>query len=144
MKLIALLFMLSSLQKFRTSKRNDPSSSMRSNALHLYKKASFAAVTGKALFGNETTVTKIEFVLKYPQFLISVTTEYDPHVLSMNMDDEKSELDFPGVDICFHDLTLSIEVGQKSVDVVDHVTGRVQAKTMTALMGGSGAGKCVQ
>jgi ABC-type multidrug transport system fused ATPase/permease subunit len=143
MKLIALLFMLSSQQKFRTSKRDGPSSSRRSS-LHLLRRAPSSALFGKALRVNETTVTKSEFVLKYPQFLISVTTEYDRDVQLPIMDDEKSELDSQGVDICFQGLSLSIKVGEKSVDVVDHVTGRVEAKTMTALMGGSGAGKCVQ
>jgi ABC-type dipeptide/oligopeptide/nickel transport system ATPase component len=47
----------------------------------------------------------------------------------------------PGVDICFHNLSLAVKVADKSINVVDNVTGRVQAKTMTALMGGSGAGE---
>ena len=46
-----------------------------------------------------------------------------------------------GVDLCFKDLSLSVEIGKKKVDVVNKVTGRLRGKTMTALMGGSGAGK---
>lgn len=46
-----------------------------------------------------------------------------------------------GVDICFKDLCLEVTVAQKKINVVNNVTGRLQAKTMTALMGGSGAGK---
>ena len=50
-------------------------------------------------------------------------------------------VDEPGVDICFKNLSLSVKVADKTINVVDNVTGRVQAKTMTALMGGSGAGE---
>lgn len=46
-----------------------------------------------------------------------------------------------GIDIAFQDLSLLVKVGGKSVDVIDCVTGRIQARTMTALLGASGAGK---
>jgi ABC-type dipeptide/oligopeptide/nickel transport system ATPase component len=55
--------------------------------------------------------------------------------------DDESRGQYPGVDISFEDLSLSIKVGDDVIDVVDKVTGRIRAKTMTALMGGSGAGK---
>lgn len=45
------------------------------------------------------------------------------------------------VDITFEDLSLTVQAGEKPVNVVNHVSGRIQAGTLTALMGGSGAGK---
>lgn len=56
---------------------------------------------------------------------------------------EMSERDnqSPGIDICFKNLSLTVKVANEPINVVDNVTGRVRAKTMTALMGGSGAGK---
>ena len=47
-----------------------------------------------------------------------------------------------GIDIAFQNLQLEIKVtGKKSINVVDDVTGRIRKGTMTAIMGGSGAGK---
>ena len=46
-----------------------------------------------------------------------------------------------GVDIAFEDLSLYVTVGGQKTQVLDRVTGRLEKKTMTALMGGSGAGK---
>lgn len=47
------------------------------------------------------------------------------------------------VDLAFRDLSLTVTVGEEGnkVNVVNHVSGRIQAGTMGALMGGSGAGK---
>jgi ABC-type lipoprotein export system ATPase subunit len=47
----------------------------------------------------------------------------------------------PGVDITFVDLSLAVKVGDMSSNVVNHVSGRMRASTMNALMGGSGCGK---
>lgn len=74
-------------------------------------------------------ITKEVFVEYYPGFLYQI--------LTMPAEDTQSGI---GVDICFKDLSLAVHVAGKSVNVVDHVSGRVKAKTMTALMGGSGAG----
>ena len=38
------------------------------------------------------------------------------------------------------DLSLTIQLGDSTLNVVDSVSGRIRKKTMTALMGGSGAG----
>mmetsp|Transcript_20466 Transcript_20466/g.33924 ORF Transcript_20466/g.33924 Transcript_20466/m.33924 type:complete len:1212 (+) Transcript_20466:224-3859(+) len=47
-----------------------------------------------------------------------------------------------GIDIAFQHLQLAVKVGRdKYINVVDDVTGRIQKGTMTALLGGSGAGK---
>lgn len=84
-----------------------------------------------------TTINREDFVEHYPQLVIDIMLE----------DHEEDEIDIAGmpdllgVDICFQDLSLSINLGQKTVKVVDEVTGRIRAKTMTAIMGGSGAGK---
>ena len=75
------------------------------------------------------------FVQNYPQLLIDVMLNEDHEYVS------NDQINFRGVDLCFKDLSLSIQLGKKSVDVVKNVTGRIRGKTMTALMGGSGAGK---
>jgi ABC-type transport system involved in cytochrome bd biosynthesis fused ATPase/permease subunit len=47
-----------------------------------------------------------------------------------------------GIDITFQNLKLVVKVGRNDfVNVVDDVSGRIQKGTMTALLGGSGAGK---
>jgi ABC-type glutathione transport system ATPase component len=92
---------------------------------------------------SKNVISRAEFVEYYPKFLIAITVENEP-TTRMAMASERHDsdaVDFPGVDICFKDLSLAVKVGDKSVNVVDHITGRVRAKTMTALMGGSGAGK---
>jgi ABC-type glutathione transport system ATPase component len=77
------------------------------------------------------------FIRNYPQLLMAVMLNDDGDCADDNTDMMESR----GVDLCFTDLSLSIKLGKKSVDVVNKVTGRIRAKTMTALMGGSGAGK---
>jgi len=76
------------------------------------------------------------FTQNYPQLLMDVMLGEDKE-----SDDSIKRRDFRGVDISFKDLSLSIKLGKKTVDVVNKVTGRIRGKTMTALMGGSGAGK---
>ena len=49
--------------------------------------------------------------------------------------------DARGLDVTFEHLTLTVKVGEKPVNVVDDVTGRLVSNTMTAVMGGSGSGK---
>mmetsp|Transcript_31805 Transcript_31805/g.77040 ORF Transcript_31805/g.77040 Transcript_31805/m.77040 type:complete len:1246 (-) Transcript_31805:208-3945(-) len=78
---------------------------------------------------RHTGIAREIFVLHYPTFLMQVYTEKDVV--------DTSE----GVDICFKDLCLEVTVAKKQINVVNNVTGRLRAKTMTALMGGSGAGK---
>ena len=76
------------------------------------------------------------FIQNYPQLLMNVMVNKDGE-----NDDCTEVKDFRGVDLCFKDLSLSIKVGKTTIDVVKKVTGRIRGKTMTALMGGSGAGK---
>ncbi len=47
---------------------------------------------------------------------------------------------YEGVDLAFQNLSLELTMGSKKVNVVNQVSGRLPAHTMTALMGGSG--KC--
>ena len=85
-------------------------------------------------------ISRPDFVEYYPQLLLEITTEADYQMGEPDGDDA-SRGQCPGVDISFQDLSLSIKVGDNVINVVDKVTGRIRAKTMTALMGGSGAGK---
>jgi ABC-type multidrug transport system fused ATPase/permease subunit len=86
---------------------------------------------------------KEDFVEHYPQLLLEIMIDADSPAGEPEGDDNIATWNYPGIDICFKDLSLSIQVGEKAINVVDKVTGRVRAKTMTALMGGSGAGKAV-
>jgi len=82
-------------------------------------------------FGRQisTTIDKGTFITQYPFVL--------HHVSNGGHSDEIPK----GVDIAFKDLSLHVTVGGQTTPVLDNVTGRLERKTMTALMGGSGAGK---
>lgn len=88
------------------------------------------------------TIGRAEFIENYPKLLKDVVTtnaarrDSKSGENSAAMDEECTT-----IDITFEDLSLSVELAQKKVYIVDHVTGRLRAQTMTALMGGSGAGK---
>jgi ABC-type multidrug transport system ATPase subunit len=85
----------------------------------------------------QSNVTREEFIENYPQLLMDIMLEKEE-------EDDYSAVtspDFMGVDICFTNLSLSVKVGKQSAKVVDGVTGRIRAKTMTGILGGSGAGK---
>eukprot|EP00532_Pseudo-nitzschia_australis_P020819 CAMPEP_0168291848 /NCGR_PEP_ID=MMETSP0142_2-20121227/6616_1 /TAXON_ID=44445 /ORGANISM="Pseudo-nitzschia australis, Strain 10249 10 AB" /LENGTH=897 /DNA_ID=CAMNT_0008239483 /DNA_START=9 /DNA_END=2702 /DNA_ORIENTATION=+ len=91
-----------------------------------------ASVSGKK---SHMMIDRKLFVQNYPQLLMDVMLKEDYR------DDITELTDFNGVDLCFKDLSLSIKLGKQTVNVVNKVTGRIRGKTMTALMGGSGAGK---
>jgi ABC-type multidrug transport system ATPase subunit len=97
-----------------------------------------SSVGQRAAVQTDMTIGRADFIENYPQLLIDIMLEDDDEV-----DDIFGEQkpDFMGVDICFKDLSLSIKLGKQSVKVVDGVTGRIQAKSMAAILGGSGAGK---
>jgi len=86
--------------------------------------------------GRQKGISKPEFVERYPAYLGAVT-----------MPDWKSEsvadlgANDLGLDVAFEDLCLTVRVGKREVNVVDHVSGRLRSNTMTAFMGGSGCGK---
>jgi len=80
-----------------------------------------------------------DFVEHYAAFLVQVTESKES-----SQDDSAvvdGEVTSCGVDLTFEDLCLKVRVGGKEINVVNNVSGRLQAATMTALMGGSGAGK---
>jgi ABC-type multidrug transport system ATPase subunit len=86
-------------------------------------------------------IRRDDFIAHYPTVLYEIVTEPDslPFVSTCRPDiiPEQHE----GVDIAFEELSLTVNVGGNTINVVDKVTGRLRAGTMTALMGGSGAGK---
>lgn len=73
------------------------------------------------------------FIEFYPVFLKQLIATSEDQKVASNV--------FHGVDICFKNLCLQIPVGENIINAVDDVTGRIRAKTLTAIMGGSGAGK---
>ncbi|CAB9497095.1 Putative white-brown complex homolog protein 30 [Seminavis robusta] len=81
-----------------------------------------------------STITRAEFVAWYPSLLTEITEEEQTASI------RPTEV-VDGVDIAFQDLTLTVSVKKSTITIVDHVTGRLRSGTMTALMGGSGAGK---
>jgi polyhydroxyalkanoate synthesis regulator phasin len=85
-------------------------------------------------------IGRAAFVEHYPRLLHEVTMEADSPLGDDDFDFE-SRWNYPGIDICFLELSLLIKVGENAINVVDKVSGRIRAKTMTALMGGSGAGR---
>lgn len=88
------------------------------------------------------TIGKDEFVKNYPKLLKEVvTTNAARRDSKSGESNSEFDEDVPTIDITFEDLSLSVEVAKTKVYIVDHVTGRLRARTMTALMGGSGAGK---
>jgi ABC-type lipoprotein export system ATPase subunit len=89
----------------------------------------------KASLFTHNTISREEFIEHYPQLLLDIMTEDEDE----DEYDDKTEL--LGIDMCFRNLSLSIKLGKNNVKVVDNVTGRLRAKSMTAIMGGSGAGK---
>jgi hypothetical protein len=97
-----------------------------------FRKSMFNGPSGP--LDTHTIISRSDFIEMYPLFLIQILSAPDDMLSSSRRDE-------PGVDICFKNLSLAVKVADKSINVVDHVTGRVQAKTMTALMGGSGAGE---
>lgn len=83
---------------------------------------------------DDDIVSRENFVAHYPVFLRQITE-------SSGGSSCGGQEGTKGVDICFQDLSLRVKVGKNDINVVDRISGRIRAKTMTAIMGGSGAGK---
>jgi ABC-type glutathione transport system ATPase component len=98
---------------------------------------------GPAAKDTRMVISRDDFVENYPQLLLEVTMDADSIMGELDADGDDTDWQYPGVDICFKDASLNIQIGEKTIKVVDEVTGRIRAKTMTALMGGSGAGKAI-
>mmetsp|Transcript_34130 Transcript_34130/g.49529 ORF Transcript_34130/g.49529 Transcript_34130/m.49529 type:complete len:875 (-) Transcript_34130:267-2891(-) len=87
---------------------------------------------GKAVFAsNRVTVSKEDFVAAYPDILNKIALG----------DDQTIHQKVRGIDLAFESLCLEVSVAKKKIKILDNLTGRIKAGTMTALMGGSGAGK---
>ena len=136
---------------------SNKSTGSSSNRPYLSSRVSgfFGAKRSDSIAATKHSIPRSTFVEYYPQFLIDVTTNFDVlqktqsakfnfGVTTTDGDDDNNDGQPPqeaSVDICFQELCLSVKVAGKSINVVDNVTGRIREKTMTALMGGSGAGK---
>jgi ABC-type multidrug transport system ATPase subunit/Ca2+-binding EF-hand superfamily protein len=97
-----------------------------------FRKAKLSASLKKSATHSEG-VTREVFCNHYPGILMKILTDQD---------NQKQETKKNGIDITFQNLKLVVGVGRSNcVHVVDDVSGRVRKGTMTALMGGSGAGK---
>jgi len=90
--------------------------------------------------GKQKGISQHDFVKFYPLFLgeISQPDFMSARALVSNEDDQ---LESGGLDVAFEHLCLTVTLGNKQVNVVDDVTGRLRSDTMTAVMGGSGSGK---
>ena len=85
---------------------------------------------------NRTTIHRVAFCKYYAEVLSRVTQDPKP-----DTKEGDSCAQTKGVDLAFEDLSLAVSVGDKEVNVVNAVSGRLPARTMTALMGCSG--KCL-
>ncbi|CAB9522559.1 Putative white-brown complex homolog protein 30 [Seminavis robusta] len=105
------------------------------NAINAINRFKFRRPSILTFMQKHDVITREEFIAWYPALLTEVTRDVqrrDSSVVS------RSEL---GVDITFQNLSLTVTVKGNEVKIVDNVTGRLKAASMTALMGGSGAGK---
>jgi hypothetical protein len=87
---------------------------------------------------GQVVILRSVFSVNYPQLLVEVTTAMDESMAA-----SMRPKDHTHVDISFKDLSLAVQVAGQQINVVDQVTGRLKSQTMTALMGGSGAGTYV-
>ncbi|CAB9510243.1 Putative white-brown complex homolog protein 30 [Seminavis robusta] len=109
-----------------SSYRTVPNGSTRRRPSHSTKRKSF--------FGNQkiNTVSREEFMARYPSLLLEVTDKKEA---------EEEQGPKEGIDLAFENLSLTVNVKSNPFRVVNDCTGRLPSGTMTALMGGSGAGK---
>jgi ABC-type multidrug transport system fused ATPase/permease subunit len=108
----------------------------RGNGITMLKRLSTMRVAPSKSGGKAMMIEREFFIQNYPQFLMDVMLNEDE-----KSDEDETLSELRGVDLCFDDLSLTINVGKTPVNVVNKVSGRLRGKTMTALMGGSGAGK---
>jgi len=94
----------------------------------------------KQRYEGKKGISKDEFVECYPIFLGEVVQQ-DPASLGSLVQSTGGYQVEPGLDVTFENLCLTVTVGNKEVNVVDDVSGRLRSNTMTAVMGGSGSGK---
>ena len=95
---------------------------------------------------TRNTISRENFQAHYPAVLQKVVEEPEHVPSTRNVEDEEVNSvrlsTQQSVDLTFENLSLAVNVGDgKKINVVNGVSGRCRAGTMTALMGGSGAGK---
>lgn len=93
----------------------------------------------KRLDGGKKRISQQDFIKYYPVFLAEVSQPNYKGKSTMRID--SGQENEKGLDVAFENLSLTVTVGKKQVNVVDNVTGRLRSNTMTAVMGGSGSGK---
>ena len=127
-----------SLQDLRCNRRGSFKADGIGDLRGIGRKSSLVATKEQSIQfgGKQMMIERDFFVQNYPQLLVDVMLNKDEET-----DESGQAIECRGVDLCFKDLSLSVEIGKKKVNVVDRVSGRIRGKTMTALMGGSGAGK---
>jgi ABC-type multidrug transport system fused ATPase/permease subunit len=79
-----------------------------------------------------------DFKLHYPSALHKVAGKKSQDLTVNTMSDGPVSV---GLDIAFKNLSLTVKKGEKEMKVVNSCTGRLRSNTMTAILGGSGAGK---
>ena len=138
-----------SMRRFSFTKQGSMRGSMRDSGSLFRDGQTFIGRTliGRTVIGQTTlraqSVPRQVFVEHYPEILAQVTANPDYMPTSTIRPDggADTEEDPDSVDLTFEDLSLAVKLGENTVNVVNHVSGRIEAATMTALMGGSGAGK---
>lgn len=84
------------------------------------------------------SVSRGDFIARYPT-LLAEATSHNKRVASMVFTNQLATN--RGIDIAFDKLSVSIDVKDRPVRVINSITGRLCAGTMTALMGGPRSGK---
>ena len=89
---------------------------------NLIKKFRVYDHSGGVLKTRNVTITEVDFIDNYPRLLLELTAESDEQ----------------GTELVFRDLTMTINTINGMKTIVDNVTGKIPARSLTALMGGSG------
>ena len=139
-----------SARSFRTGQvvheNNPPPTHGRRMRSMLSKSFAMSFFGGANMMGEPSPdrkyVTRDVFCENYSDLLMQITLKEDPmKVKPLSAELSVADAENAGMDLSFEDLSLAVSVGSEKVNVVNHVTGRIHAGQMTALMGGSGAGK---
>lgn len=82
------------------------------------------------------TTSREDFVTRYPSILEEVTRngDADPALFTSQLTLHK------GIDVTFQDLSVSFKAKDRPVKILGKLSGRLRASSMTAVMGGPGAG----
>ena len=116
-------------QTYESYRPGEPSN----RSMGLERPISSAFLRKKKMSHIDNGISRDFFCQHYPDILEQVLLEEQM---------QQSPTNTGGMDICFTHLSLEVKVGNNnSHKVVNDVTGRVQRGKMTAVMGGSGAGK---